>query len=140
MSTRKHPALMLAIADRDIGSLLNMLDPKLHADEAFGFFAQQAAEKLLKAWLSGLGVNYELTHDIARLLAVLRVHGQDIDSLDPLIDLTYFAVEGRYSLDDDGEEPPVDRQKILHEVVQLRARVAVALDLCSGQDHGSKKD
>ena len=43
---------MLAAATKDWRALAGMADPDVFADEIFGFHAQQAAEKALKAWLS----------------------------------------------------------------------------------------
>ncbi len=40
-----------------------MTDPEVFADEVFGFQAQQAAEKTLKAWLTVLGLEYPRRHD-----------------------------------------------------------------------------
>jgi HEPN domain-containing protein len=41
-------------------------------DAIFGFHAQQAAEKLLKALLAQIGVEFELTHDLTNLQRRLR--------------------------------------------------------------------
>lgn len=40
------------MAEKDHTALQGMLDTQIFADEIFGFHAQQAAEKALKAWLS----------------------------------------------------------------------------------------
>ena len=47
----------------------NMGDAEAFDDEIFGFHAQQAVEKALKAWLTEVGVTYPLTHDLSLLLA-----------------------------------------------------------------------
>ncbi|MYA88127.1 MAG: HEPN domain-containing protein [Boseongicola sp. SB0662_bin_57] len=39
-------------AERDISALRGMGEATMFADEIFGFHVQQAAEKLLKAWLA----------------------------------------------------------------------------------------
>ena len=41
------------------------------ADETFGFRAQQAAEKLLNAWLASQSETYRLSHDLAARLDTL---------------------------------------------------------------------
>jgi len=52
---------MLAAAYKDWRALAGMADPDVFADEVFGFHAQQAVEKALKAWLALLGVEYPRT-------------------------------------------------------------------------------
>lgn len=68
--------LLLAAASRDFRALQGMTNPGVFADEIFGFHAQQAAEKALKAWLSVLDVEYPRTHDLTMLLALLEAHAQ----------------------------------------------------------------
>ena len=63
MRDLKCVRLLLAAADRDIEILQLMYDSTGGSDEIFGFHAQQAAEKSLKAWLAFLGEVYPLTHD-----------------------------------------------------------------------------
>ena len=50
MSDLKQARVLLTSAERDISALRGMADAAVFADEIFGFHAQQAAEKLLKAW------------------------------------------------------------------------------------------
>ncbi len=45
----KQAAAMLRIAQRDLAALYGMADAAVFADEIFGFHAQQAIEKCLKA-------------------------------------------------------------------------------------------
>ena len=77
-------------------------------DEIYGFHVQQAAEKLLKAWIALLGESYPLTHSIETLLKLLADRGIDTA---PFLDLnayTPYAVEFRYA----GVGPdakPIDR-------------------------------
>ena len=61
--------LLLTAASRDFRALQGTMDPGVFADEIFGFHAQQAAEKALKAWLSALDVEYPRTHDLTMLLS-----------------------------------------------------------------------
>jgi len=71
MSDPKQARLLLAAAERDFAALRGMGDATIFADEIFGFHAQQATEKLLKAWLASLGETYPLSHDLASLLDML---------------------------------------------------------------------
>lgn len=52
---------MLRMAHKDFSALTDMLDNAVFADEIFGFHAQQAVEKALKAWLCAHGIAYPLT-------------------------------------------------------------------------------
>jgi HEPN domain-containing protein len=64
---------------------------------AAGFHAQQAAEKLLKALLTRLGVEYEKTHDLGYLLDLcLPAHPEARSLREGATRLTGFAVESRY--------------------------------------------
>ena len=54
-----------------------MHDADVFADEIFGFHVQQAAEKLLRAWLALLGEVYPLTHDLDLLLDLLQKRVSD---------------------------------------------------------------
>lgn len=53
---------MLLMASKDIKALQSLLSPEAADDEIFGFHAQQAAEKSLKAWLTVAGEDYGFTH------------------------------------------------------------------------------
>jgi HEPN domain-containing protein len=45
-------------------------------DGPFGFHIQQAIEKLLKALLSQLGIEYRMTHDLAYLVSKVESSGK----------------------------------------------------------------
>lgn len=92
---------MLNAAERDFKALLNMQDEALFEAEIFGFHAQQTVEKLLKAWLSEIGVRYQKIHDLQILFALLKDNNQniplDLEELEELID---FAITFRYEVFD----------------------------------------
>ena len=68
-------------------------------DGPFGFHAQQAVEKLIKALLSQLNIPFEKTHDLARLTKLLNAAGEPLPPTPmPLGDLNDFAVFYRYDL------------------------------------------
>ena len=68
-------------------------------DSIFGFHAQQAVEKLIKALLSQLNVPYERTHDLGRLNALLVASGESLPTTPlTLSELNDFAVIYRYDL------------------------------------------
>ncbi len=69
------------------------------SDSILGFHAQQAVEKLLKALLAQLNVDFEKTHDLERLQTVLAALGESLPPTPiPLDQLSDFAVVYRYDL------------------------------------------
>jgi HEPN domain-containing protein len=80
MSDREYARVMLEVALRDLRALRGMLDAHTFANEIFGFHAQQAVEKALKAWLNLLGVDYPRIHDLEELLGLLAQHGATVDA------------------------------------------------------------
>ena len=87
---------LLSSAEKDLKAIRNMTDPDLFADEVFGFHAQQAIEKTLKAWIALLGGEYPFIHDLDALLNALKKLGADVDALRGLVELNAFAVQFRY--------------------------------------------
>ncbi len=122
MSDLKQARVLLMSAERDISALRGMADVAVFADEIFGFHAQQAAEKLLKAWLALLGETYPTTHDLARLLAMLR--GRDVEAtrFNELVEYTPFAVQFRYAPGDLSARP-LDRDTAIERVEALLKEV-----------------
>lgn len=105
MSPAEDARLLLAIVHRHLRSLRLTLDGA-YPEEDWGFTAQQAVEKLLKAWIVLADRRPPRLHELADL-AVLA--GQ---SLAPeLAALQVFAVEARY---EQGPFPlPAPRQELL---------------------------
>lgn len=87
-------------AERDLAALHGMGDPAVFRGRDIGFHAQQAAEKLLKAWLCAKGETYPLSHDLATLLDVLETSEPDVDRFNELVDYTRYAVRLRYEAAD----------------------------------------
>jgi HEPN domain-containing protein len=69
MARLKHAASMLQMARRDHDALLATVALPQVADSIYGFHAQQAVEKALKAWLALRGEHY--------LLAAIKGGDQD---------------------------------------------------------------
>lgn len=107
-----HRTVLLAKARQDHHlSALVAEDPSV-SDEIIGFHCQQAVEKSIKSVLAARNVEYPLTHDILRLLTLLKA--QSIVFPTALMDaaaLAAFAVRFRY--DElpiaETEEPAFDR-------------------------------
>ncbi|MBK7764952.1 MAG: HEPN domain-containing protein [Sulfuritalea sp.] len=78
MSALDHARGLLLMARKDFDAMRGMIGNPLFADEVFGFHAQQAIEKALKAWLAARSIDFPLTHDISRLLGLLEQAGVDV--------------------------------------------------------------
>ena len=117
MSPAEDALLLLAIVRRHLRSLRLTLDPA-YPDEDWGFTAQQAVEKLLKAWIVLADRQPPRVHDLEDLAALA---GEEVDPL--LLDLQVFAVEARY---EEGPFPlPAGREHVL-EVLELLLHRCVA--------------
>jgi HEPN domain-containing protein len=115
MAGSDEARMLLKMAGKDLRALENMLDADLFEDEIFGFHAQQAVEKSLKAWLAELGKEYPLTHNIRLLLTVLNTEGANTGDHSSLIELNVYAVQFRYEILP-GDEPGLDRESLLREI------------------------
>ncbi|OHD69210.1 MAG: hypothetical protein A2W19_06385 [Spirochaetes bacterium RBG_16_49_21] len=127
MSDYKIAAQLLAKSQQELQALHEMRDNANIVDEIFGFMAQQAVEKALKAWMAAKNIPYALTHDLSILLADLKNNGENIEGFWDLIDLNPYAVQFRYetlSL----EEPPIDRQKLINQVKEIIKIVKTIID------------
>ena len=113
-------------AERDISALRGMDDATVFANEIFGFHVQQAAEKLLKAWLASWGEAYPLSHDLAALLDMLNSAGADVADFDGLVDYTRYAVRLRYASADPGVGQ-LNRPVAIKQVEALLAAVQCRL-------------
>ncbi len=122
MSDDKCARMLVNAAERDIEALRVMRRSDGIPDEVFGFHVQQAAEKLLKAWIALLGESYPLTHNIDALLARLAERGVATESFRDLAVFTPYAVEFRYAGIGPGVEP-IDRDRASALVEALLERV-----------------
>ena len=122
MSDPKCARVLLDAAERDVGALRVMGRSHEISDEIFGFHAQQAAEKSLKAWLALLGKVYPLTHNLEALLELLSERNDVSGRFRKLIDFTPYAVEFRYEGVESGTDP-IDRKSALTLVEALLAQV-----------------
>ncbi len=123
MDDYKKSASMLRLAHADFRAMGAMLDTEAFAEEIFGFHAQQAIEKALKAWLHGFGQDVLRTHDLTELLKALRRTGVDIAPYLPLAEFTIFAVQARYEEGIVTPTDPLDRPAIVAEVGALLEHV-----------------
>lgn len=110
---------LFAAGERDFAAMQHMLDEDSFADEIFGLHAQQAAEKMLKAWLSARGQEYLFTHDLRYLVSLLLDHGAEASAFMELEDYTPYAAVFRYD-EDAKRTPPFDRQVAVRKIGALR--------------------
>ena len=124
MSALDHARGLLLMARKDFDAMRGMIGNPLFADDVFGFHAQQAIEKALKAWLAARSIDFPLTHDISRLLGLLEQAGVDVSLFWPLVQYTVFAVQARYEAGLMESEASVDRLAVIAEVEKLLTTVA----------------
>jgi HEPN domain-containing protein len=96
MSGHKEAEEMLVMARKDLKALGHMWDPAKFDDAIFGFHAQQAIEKALKAWLSLRRRRYPFTHNLRALLALLEEEGCDAGRFMHVLRYSVFAIQFRY--------------------------------------------
>lgn len=118
MADLEQARAMLRMAHKDFNALVGMQENPLFADEIFGFHVQQAVEKVLKAWLCVCTDTYPMTHELARLLALLESGGVEVEAYWPLVQYTIFAVQARYEEGIVDLDEPIDR---VMEVQNVRA-------------------
>lgn len=114
--------LLLRKADQDI-YVLERLAADTHAPvEVFGFHAQQAAEKLIKAAIAQRSLPCERTHRLGELIDMAADHGLRFPAVvEALVDLTPFAVEYRYdAVPDEFTDDEMDKPAVLEQVRELR--------------------
>ena len=127
MSRREQCHMLLRKAAADEFLIDKILEDADIADELVGFHCQQAAEKLLKARLVDLDVNYPKTHNLQTLVELLEYHRRNLpEGLADLDLLTPYATIYRY------EDPPrveaLDRHTAREFIRQLRAWVESDLE------------
>jgi hypothetical protein len=113
----------LLIASRDDEQNL----PMPTNDRSYGFHAQQAVEKLLKALISAHGRKYRYTHDISALMSELNSFGETLPVDSGLAQrLTDYAGVWRYQVP--LPIPLHQKAEINHLVFALRRYVLTRLD------------
>jgi HEPN domain-containing protein len=125
---------MLTMAEKDAKAIAGMQDTETFDDEVFGFHVQQAIEKALKAWITALGFEHPITHNLIALLTILEENGCDVAELWELARYNAFAVQFRYEEMGD-QYQGVDRQEaiseiegLIHQVRQVIAEADKAAD------------
>lgn len=97
MRQHEQALLLLKKATEDAALLSEVLSSARVSNEIFGFHAQQAAEKLLKALLSEFSINFPRSHNLRLLMDFLMDAGHTIpSSLADLDLLTPYGTLFRY--------------------------------------------
>ena len=119
----EHAQAMLRMAQRDLRALRGMQNAEVFADEIFGFHVQQAVEKCLKAWMCAVGITYPFTHQISRLLVLLRDAGAEVDAFWWLDEFTIYAHQARYEEGHVAADAPLERDNLIQSVGALVSQV-----------------
>lgn len=128
MNAIEQAGQLLQMAAKDIKALDLMILPESIDDEIFGFHAQQAVEKSLKAWITAIGGNYGFVHDLRILFLTLRGMGCSIDQFRHLINLNPFAAQLRYEPLETLDEP-LDRPVLRTQVQEVYDHVQSVVTL-----------
>jgi len=120
MKNRKLSEKFLLKADQDMTVLKKWRQDPDIAGAILGFHAQQTAEKMLKAVLAYHGIEFPFTHRLTDLIDLGKEHGIVLpERLEDIRFLTPFAVEFRYDIYEEDEEP-VDFEEIFVLLTELR--------------------
>jgi HEPN domain-containing protein len=116
--------MLLGLARKDLATMLAVRNISEVGNEVFGFHAQQAVEKALKAWLSVLGIPYPFTHSLGALLGLVEdeAGAEEVSPFRNLKFLGAFAVQFRYITYDD-TEGELDKDGIVSDVDKLLQHV-----------------
>ena len=107
---REKAEILLKKAKQDVDLLDAVISNLNVADDIFGFHAQQAAEKYLKALLSHFQISFKHTHNLRSLMELLAKAGQPLPTdLADLDTLTPFGTLARYEEGDSSS--PLDRKQ-----------------------------
>jgi HEPN domain-containing protein len=126
MQSAKFSRLLLQKAKQDQYVMNCLLDDPNAPDEAIGFHAQQAVEKMIKAVLAFHAIEYHRTHQLEELVNILDDSGISYPAeLTEAVALTPFAVDFRYDLLPVHDEAcPFDRRWTQHCVEHVREWVS----------------
>ena len=87
--------------------------------EKIYFELQQSAEKLLKSILSANNIKFPKSHDIEQLINVCEENQiKLIDEIEIIIELSDYAVEGRYSIIHDDINESDKYIKLLERIIK----------------------
>jgi HEPN domain-containing protein len=124
MPDHKNSETLMGKAGQDEFILDLILNNASAPEEVFGFHAQQAAEKMLKAVLASQNIEYPFSHNIRLLFKLIIKQGIQLpERFYALRHLTPFAGEFRYDVLPDEPEGPINKIEIRAMIHELRAWV-----------------
>jgi HEPN domain-containing protein len=121
------PAAWLEKADHDLLNIRNNLAASEVPWDTVCFHAQQAGEKLLKAYLVARGATPDRTHDLVKLLsACAAIDGALLDLETECVTLSAYGVLPRYpdDVDDLGED---DARLLIAAAKRIRSQIVPLL-------------
>lgn len=122
MTLHEQAKVLAGKAGEDLTVLRELLSNTKVSDDIWGFHAQQAVEKLLKAQLAAREIPFPFTHRLHELADLLEDNHLALDDeFESLLELTGYAVELRYARLDPGATSPIDRDAVLKLVSRLEA-------------------
>lgn len=117
--------ILLGSAGQDLAVCRALVDNATVSDAMFGFHAQQAVEKAIKAVLSANKIEFRRTHDLVTLPDLL-----DDNKLAPppeagrLDELNPYAVEARYGMLDFGGLDRANALRVAELVIEWASKAA----------------
>ena len=122
MPQSKMTRLLVRKADQDLYVLKKLVSDQAAPIEVFGFHAQQAAEKLIKAGLALNHITYGRTHRLGELVDLATDNGLVFPGyVESLVDLTPYAVEFRYDVAPNEGDDELEKTATLEAIQALRA-------------------
>lgn len=124
MPHSKLMELLTRKAAQDVYVLEKLLADDDAPLEVFGFHAQQATEKLIKAVLSYHDIPYGRTHRLGDLVDCAAEHGVELPAhVEELVDLSPYAVEFRYDVTPEDGGDNLDKSSVWAQVKKLQSWV-----------------
>ena len=123
----EHVQRLFFKAENDLRSAVALIRTDKPATDVICFHCQQAAEKILKAWLHWHEISSPRTHNLAELLEVCKRINPAFEQLDEVEVLTPYAVELRYA--EDFYLPPMEEtQEALKMTEKVQAFVRLRFE------------
>ena len=116
----------LSVIEDDLKQVINNLDGPMPSPTGAAYHCQQAAEKLVKAVLVSLELDFPRTHDIAALVGLIPSGHPLKNDVMRFRQLTPYAIAYRYPVEDEWEMPDAEALRawlsaIEHSLAKFKA-------------------